>query len=41
MMIDPLQGWRTVNVTERRTGRDVAGRWILSIITRALMWLSS
>jgi len=26
MLIDPLQGWRTVNVTERRTGRDVAGR---------------
>ncbi|MCL6540873.1 MAG: hypothetical protein K6T87_09895 [Roseiflexus sp.] len=27
MMIEPLWNWRTVTVTERRTGRDVAG-WV-------------
>jgi hypothetical protein len=27
VMIEPLWNWRTVTVTERRTGRDVAG-WV-------------
>jgi hypothetical protein len=26
MMIDPLQGWRTVNVTGQHISRNIAGR---------------